>query len=74
LLPLFPDDSLVDGFCKANQYEQVISLIHASWLQLETRYDAFRFFPLALQLLPLQPEIGDAFYRGIQWVDAFLKG
>ncbi|MBA2395124.1 MAG: TIR domain-containing protein [Ktedonobacteraceae bacterium] len=65
--------ALADIFFRNHEYQRLVSLIHTSWLQVETRNDALLFFPLVLGLIPLQLEIGDAFYHGFQWVDTFLN-
>jgi len=66
--------ALADTLLAAHEYKRLVSLLHASWLQVETRNDALRLFSLALVLLSIQPEIGMAFYHGFQWVDTFLSG
>src|SRR6266487_1638922 len=66
--------ALADTLLAAHEYKRIVSLIHAQWLQVETRNDALRLFSLALVLLSIQPEIGMAFYHGFQWVDTFLSG
>jgi len=65
---------LANNLLAAREYKRLVSLIHASWLQVETRSDALFLFSLGLVLLSIEPEIGIAFYRGFQWVDRFLNG
>jgi len=54
--------------------EQTLRLVQRRWLYAaSTREYAFDLLSLADGLIPLKPEIGNAFYEAFTWVDNFLK-
>jgi tetratricopeptide (TPR) repeat protein len=65
---------LAEALTRSSEYEQLLRLVQHSWLQAGGRASSITLFPLAYELLSLNPEIGLAFCEAFSWVDTFLKG
>ena len=57
----------------SREYEQLLALIQNVWLQAETRDYTLEILDLALPFVPIQSELGIAFYKALVWTDTFLQ-
>ncbi len=65
--------AMATSLAVAGKHEELLRLVQRSWWLANTREEALQLFPMAIRLIPRNPELGLALHEAFTRVDTFLK-